>query len=57
MYSVGLLLAAENGKFIGGFNGQHILSQFPFLMLTVPVPVTTVDLCVWDSGIGFRFML
>lgn len=57
MHFVGLLSAAENGKSIGGFNGQHILSQFPFvpvanfLMLIVTVLVTTVDLCVWDAGI------
>ncbi|WMV10089.1 hypothetical protein MTR67_003474, partial [Solanum verrucosum] len=62
MHSVGLLSAAENGKSIGGFNGQYILSQFPFdpaanfLMLIVTIPLTTVDLCVWDPGICFGFM-
>lgn len=62
MYFVGLLLAAENGKSLGGFNGQHFESIFPFvpatnfLTLVVPVSITAVDLCVWDPGIGFRFM-
>ncbi|XP_049409778.1 uncharacterized protein LOC125872991 [Solanum stenotomum] len=62
MHSVRLLPAAENGKSIGGFSGQNILSQFPFvpavnfLMLIVTVPATAVDLCVWDPGIGFGLM-
>ncbi|KAH0747263.1 hypothetical protein KY285_008920 [Solanum tuberosum] len=62
MQSVRLLPAAENGKSIGGFSGQNILSQFPFvpavnfLMLIVTVPATAVDLCVWDPGISFGLM-
>ncbi|KAG5580203.1 hypothetical protein H5410_050830 [Solanum commersonii] len=58
----GLFLAAKNGKSIRGFNDQHILSQFPFIptanfiMLIVTVPISAVDLYVWDPGIGFGFM-
>ncbi|XP_060202639.1 uncharacterized protein LOC132631057 [Lycium barbarum] len=55
-----LLLAAENGKFVGGFNGQHTLSQFPFVpaanFLIVNISVTAMDLGVWDPGIGIEFM-
>ncbi|KAH0696533.1 hypothetical protein KY289_014015 [Solanum tuberosum] len=45
-----------------GFNDQHISSQFPFIpttnfiMLIVTVPISAVDLCVWDPGIDFGFM-
>lgn len=52
MHSVGLLLAAESRKSIGGFSGQHILSQSPFnlvadfLLLIVTIPITAVDLGV-----------
>ncbi|KAG5586589.1 hypothetical protein H5410_047023 [Solanum commersonii] len=41
---------------------SHVLSQFPFvfnanfLILIVTVPVTAMDLFVWDPGIGFVFM-
>ncbi|KAK6803624.1 hypothetical protein RDI58_001408 [Solanum bulbocastanum] len=40
----------------------NISSQFPFdpaanfLMLIVTIPLTTVDLCVWDPGICYGFM-
>ncbi|KAH0648263.1 hypothetical protein KY285_033511 [Solanum tuberosum] len=62
MHSIGLLLAAKNGKSIRGFNDQHIFSQFSFipvvnfLVLLVTIPITAVDLCVWHPGIGFGFM-
>ncbi|KAG5621346.1 hypothetical protein H5410_006564 [Solanum commersonii] len=62
LHFVGLFIAAENGKSIRGFNDQHILSQFPFIptanfiMLIVTVPISAVDLCVWDPGIDFGFM-
>ncbi|KAH0769927.1 hypothetical protein KY290_013908 [Solanum tuberosum] len=62
LHFVGLFIAAKNGKSIRGFNDQHILSQFPFIpsakfiMLIVTVPISAVDLCVWDPGIDFGFM-
>ncbi|KAH0650352.1 hypothetical protein KY284_030264 [Solanum tuberosum] len=62
MHYVRLLPAAKNGKSLGGFSGQNILSQFPFvpavnfLMLIVIVSAIVVDLCVWDPGIGFGLM-
>ncbi|KAG5629805.1 hypothetical protein H5410_001522 [Solanum commersonii] len=59
MHSIKILPNTENGKLTREFNGQQILSQFPFepavKFLTVIVPTTIVDPCVWDPGIVFDF--
>ncbi|KAH0696536.1 hypothetical protein KY290_015893 [Solanum tuberosum] len=62
LHFVGLFIATENGKSIRGFNDQHVLSQFPFIptgnfiKLIVTVPISAMDLCVWDPGMDFGFM-
>uniref|UniRef100_M1CQU0 Uncharacterized protein n=2 Tax=Solanum tuberosum TaxID=4113 RepID=M1CQU0_SOLTU len=61
MHSVKILPNTENGKSIREFNGEQILSQFPFepaaKFLIVTIPTTIADPCVWDPGIGFDFIV
>ncbi|OIT37978.1 hypothetical protein A4A49_06561 [Nicotiana attenuata] len=56
MHLVEVLFEVENGKSIGRFTDQHILSQFSFdpgaNILIITISLTATHLCLWDRGLG-----
>nr|XP_018633476.1 uncharacterized protein LOC108948689 isoform X2 [Nicotiana tomentosiformis] len=60
MHLVEVLFEAENGKSIGRFTDQHILSQFSLdpgaNIFIITISITAAHLCVWDRGVSSEFM-
>ncbi|OIT20252.1 hypothetical protein A4A49_39873 [Nicotiana attenuata] len=56
MHLVEVLFEAENGKSIGRFTDEHILSQFSFdpgaNIFIITISLTATHFCVWDRGVS-----